>query len=145
VSEAQRRETRHISHEMEEDATNPSHAHYSHENNIIISHTHSSYSAQERGGTQVDRRAGLDGTHSLFRIIRAHFSPIIMAGAAVFPETMNGMTLQSATRRFLIPKTLSLESTTAVGSSARPILQVPTGWKIVVPIAIRIRQERGKG
>ena len=56
----------------------------------------------------------------------AHRSPIMMLGALVLPLTRRGITLASATHRPLIPRTLSLGSTTL--SSSAPIRQVPTGW-----------------
>ena len=52
-------------------------------------------------------------------------------GALVFPEVMRGKIEASITRKRLIPRTRSSSSTTAIGSL--PILQVPTGWKMVVP------------
>ena len=61
----------------------------------------------------------------------AAFSPIIILGALVFPETWVGIIEASATLRPLIPWTRSLWSTTAILSF--PILQVPTGWYVVSP------------
>ena len=61
------------------------------------------------------------------------FSPIMMAGALVFPETICGMIEQSATRKPLTPCTRNRSSTTAIGSA--PILQVPVGWKMVVEVS----------
>ena len=59
----------------------------------------------------------------------AAFSAIIIVGAFVLPEVMFGMIDASITLKFSIPLTLRLLSTTE--SSPLPILQVPTGWKIV--------------
>ena len=55
----------------------------------------------------------------------------MIAGALVLPPTILGMIEQSATRSPSTPRTRSAGSTTARSSS--PILQVPTGWKIVAP------------
>src|SRR5580700_521549 len=75
--------------------------------------------------------ADYPGTSS--RIIAAPFSAIIMVGELVFPEVIAGITEASTTRRPSRPNTRSRSSTTASGSLLRPILAVPTGWKIVVP------------
>ena len=56
-----------------------------------------------------------------------------MVGAAVLPEVMVGMTEASTTRKEPIPCTRRRASTTASASS--PILAVPTGWKMVVPMS----------
>jgi membrane protease YdiL (CAAX protease family) len=53
-------------------------------------------------------------------------SPIIIAGAFVFPPVMAGMTEASATRSPSTPSTRSSGSTTA--RSSVPIRQVPTAW-----------------
>ncbi|KAE9541816.1 hypothetical protein AGLY_003807 [Aphis glycines] len=58
----------------------------------------------------------------------AAFSPIMKAIAFVCPAGMTGMMEVSTTRRPLIPRTLSFESTTASGSVSGPILQVPDWW-----------------
>ncbi len=67
------------------------------------------------------------------RIISAPRSAIITVGELVLPEVIVGMIEASTTRRASMPCTRSRESTTAAGSEAGLILQVPTGWKIVVP------------
>ena len=54
----------------------------------------------------------------------AQCSPIIIAGALVFPPTMLGMIDASATRSPSMPRTRSCGSTTACSSG--PIRQVPT-------------------
>jgi len=59
------------------------------------------------------------------RIRSAAFSPIMIAGALVLPDTISGMIEQSATLSPSTPRTLSCASTTA--RSSRPILQVPAG------------------
>jgi hypothetical protein len=53
-------------------------------------------------------------------------SPIIMAGAFVFPPVMAGMIEASTTRSPSTPSTRSSGSTTA--RSSRPIRHVPTAW-----------------
>ena len=57
----------------------------------------------------------------------------MMIGELVLPEVMRGMIEASTTRKPAMPWTRSRASTTA--RSSFPILQVPTGWKIVVPIS----------
>ncbi|MCY1384742.1 hypothetical protein D9M69_730360 [compost metagenome] len=52
----------------------------------------------------------------------------MMVGALVLPPTKVGMMDASTTRSPSIPCTLNCESTTAMGSSAGPILQVLVGW-----------------
>ena len=54
---------------------------------------------------------------------------------SVLPEVIRGMTEASTTVSPSSPSTRSRSSTTAAGSSARPIFAVPTGWKIVVPMS----------
>ena len=54
-------------------------------------------------------------------------------GAFVFPEVMRGITEASITRSLRTPRTRSSSSTTA--SRSAPILQLPTGWKIVVAMS----------
>ena len=58
-----------------------------------------------------------------------------MVGELVLPEVIVGITEASATLSPSTPITDSRLSTTASGSSRRPIRAVPTGWKIVVPIS----------
>src|SRR4029077_3043975 len=65
------------------------------------------------------------------KIMSDAFSAIITAGACVLPETSVGMIEQSTTRSPPIPCTRNCASVTAMASA--PILQVPTGWKIVAP------------
>lgn len=59
----------------------------------------------------------------------------MMTGELQLPDEMVGMIEASATRKADTPRTRNSVSTTALGSVATPILQVPTGWKIVVPIS----------
>jgi hypothetical protein len=54
-------------------------------------------------------------------------SAIMMTGALMLPPTRSGITEASTTRKASVPNTFSLVSTTAVGSLAMPILQVPSG------------------
>ena len=68
-------------------------------------------------------------------ISSAAFSAIMITGALVLPEVMLGMIEASAMRRPSMPRTSRRSSTTAVRSPSGPILQVPTGWKMVVPIS----------
>src|SRR5476651_2885921 len=56
-------------------------------------------------------------------------------GVLVLPDVMVGITEASITRRFSSPCTLRRASTTDSGSLARPILAVPTGWKMVLPMS----------
>ncbi|KPI23297.1 hypothetical protein OV320_0812 [Actinobacteria bacterium OV320] len=63
-----------------------------------------------------------DHGRALDRMNEAALSPIMMAGAFVFPVTSDGMIEVSATRTFSRPSTRSSESTTL------PIMQVPEGW-----------------
>jgi hypothetical protein len=62
-------------------------------------------------------------------------SAIISVGALVLPLVMVGITLASAMRRPGHAAHAQLASTTAIGSSAGPSSQVPTGWKMVVPMS----------
>ena len=68
------------------------------------------------------------------RIIAAPLSATAV-GEFVLPEVMVGMTEASTTRSPASPCNRNRSSTTARGSLAAPILAVPTGWKIVVPIS----------
>ena len=63
--------------------------------------------------------------HASFKIMSANFSPIIIVGALVLPEVIDGMIEASATRKLDIPCTRNWLSTTAILSC--PILQVPVG------------------
>jgi hypothetical protein len=59
---------------------------------------------------------------------RAIRSPMTAVGMFVFPEMTAGMSDASATYRPSTPRTRPSESTTASGSLAGPILQLPAGW-----------------
>jgi hypothetical protein len=73
--------------------------------------------------------------HFYPRIQVEAFYAIIRVGELMFPETIKGITEASTTLTPSTPRSLNLLSTTALGSSAVPILQVPHGWKILVPIS----------
>ena len=92
---------------------------------------------QKKSGRQrtamVSDPEGLTPPHASSRIIAAAFSAIIRVGELVLPEVMVGMMEASATRRPARPRTFRRGSTTAV--SSLPILQVPTGWKMVVEMS----------
>ena len=60
-------------------------------------------------------------------IASAARSAIMIVGAFVFDPTNVGITEASTTRSPAIPRTRKSASTTAIWSSSRPILQVPTG------------------
>ena len=55
-------------------------------------------------------------------------SAIIIVVTLVLARTTSGIMEASATRRFETPRTRSCWSTTAIGSSLVPILQVPEMW-----------------
>ncbi len=63
-------------------------------------------------------------------LVSAHINAcvIMMVGALVLPPTSVGMTEASMTRRPESPCSFSSPSTTAMGSPAAPMRQVPTGW-----------------
>ena len=61
------------------------------------------------------------------KIDRAAFSAIMTVGELVLPEVIVGITEASGTLSPAIPMTRKSLSTTALVSSRRPILQVPTG------------------
>ena len=65
----------------------------------------------------------------------APFSAIIMVGALVLPDVIVGITEASMTRNPSSPATRSRSSTTISGSLGSPILAVPIGWKMVVPMS----------
>ena len=83
--------------------------------------------AQELPLLVLSRGAARPGTHSPAVIQAAAFSAIIRVGELVLPLVMSGITPASTTRSPLMPRTRRCESTTAIGSSALPILVVPTG------------------
>src|ERR1700690_3182775 len=78
-----------------------------------------------------ERERGLVHPFASASIISAAFSAIIKVGELVLPEVIRGITEASAMRRPARPRTYKRTSTTAIGSSSRPIFAVPTGWKIV--------------
>ena len=59
-------------------------------------------------------------------IMSATFSAIIMVGALVFPEMIEGIIDASTTLRPVTPRTRACGSTTEPASA--PMRQVPTGW-----------------
>ena len=61
------------------------------------------------------------------RMWSAPFSPIMIVGAFRLPVVTDGITDESTTRRFSSPRTRSSGSTTAIGSSSRPILHEQEG------------------
>lgn len=74
-------------------------------------------------GTRPSAQPTRSSSDAHLRSRAAAFSPIIIAGALVFPPLMVGMMDTSATYRLSNPRTLS-ES----GSTTVPREQVPTGW-----------------
>ncbi|MCY1249841.1 hypothetical protein D9M72_634120 [compost metagenome] len=72
------------------------------------------------------------------RIIAAAFSAIMIVGELVLPEVIVGMIEASAILKPCSPRRRNSGSTTLAGSA--PIRQVPTGWKIVVPISPAARR-----
>lgn len=67
------------------------------------------------------------------RIHSAALSAIMRVGEFVLPETMLGIIEASTTRKLGTPCNLNRLSTTE--SESFPILQVPHGWNMVVPIS----------
>jgi hypothetical protein len=59
----------------------------------------------------------------------------MIAVALVLPCGIAGMIEASATHSPSMPRTRQSGLTTALGSSARPILAVPTGWNIGIVAA----------
>ena len=79
------------------------------------------------GTIQISIKQGMKSDYwASWIIISEAFSPIMIVGAFVFPDTNVGIIDASATRRPVTPLTLKRSSTTA--SSSLPIRQVPTGW-----------------
>lgn len=73
--------------------------------------------------TTFGRRAG---TRTLAREQLGRSIPNTIAGPLVLPDTWEGITEQSATRRFSTPRTFKCPSTTAFASV--PMRQVPVAW-----------------
>src|SRR6218665_3831349 len=65
----------------------------------------------------------------------AAFSASISVGALVLPLVMVGMAPASTTRSPAMPRTRSCGSSTAIGTSSRPIFVVPVGWKMGVAMS----------
>ena len=65
---------------------------------------------------------------AISRMMSAAFSPIMIVGALRFPVVIDGMIEESTTLSPSTPMTRVSGSTTAIGSSGAPILQVHAGW-----------------
>src|SRR3984893_3560011 len=69
------------------------------------------------------------------RIKSLAFSAIMITAALMLPPTRSGKTEASITRRPCVPCTRRSGPTTAMGSYADPIRQVPAGWCTVTAVA----------
>src|SRR4051812_5976915 len=86
--------------------------------------------AVELPGNSGDHHTFCGAARRAATIICAAFSAIITVGELVLPDVIFGMIDASTTRNPMTPRTRNALSTTVMGSVRRPILQVPTGWKI---------------